>query len=155
MSYERQKLDLLRHPKDLKILLEMFTFAAFMPLLLRFYSLDRFFSLITPNPERHCNSISLVAVKRIIQLGVFLLKRDRLFLKNTCLRRSLLLYYFLRKNGIEVRIHFGVKKRDGYLAGHSWLTRDGNLLADQGGLGGIFTPIVSYPKHIEPTLIKR
>jgi hypothetical protein len=142
-------IELLRHPKNFKILLEMFAFAAATPLLLRVYSLDRFLGLITPSPKCHDGSISQLAVDRIIGLGVLLLKRNRLFLRNTCLKRSLLLYYFLRKNGIEVKIHFGVQKRAGYLAGHSWLTRNGNLLADEGRFGEAFTPIASYPKHVE------
>lgn len=139
-------IELLRHSKNLKILLEMFTFAAMMPLLLKFYSLERVLGMITPHEKGHPGNISHASIERIVNLGILLLKRNRLFLKNSCLKRSLLLYYFLRKNGITVRIHFGVKKLDGYLAGHSWLTQNGNLLADKERYGEIFTPIVSYPK---------
>lgn len=140
-----------KQSKNLKILLEMFAFLAATPLLMRFYSLDQFLSLITPSPKRHCNSNSQSTSSRINQLGSFLLKRDCLFLKKTCLKRSLLLYYFLRKNGIEVQIHFGVKKCGSYLAGHSWLTLKGNLFMDKKRVAVAFTPIISYPKHIEPS----
>jgi Transglutaminase-like superfamily len=143
-------IDLLRHPKNLKTLLEMLAFAAVMPILLKFYSLERFLGIITPSTKRQPDHIPNTCTEMIIHLGIQLLKRNRLFLKNSCLKRSLLLYYFLRKHGIEVYVHFGVKKIDGYLAGHSWLTQDGNLLADKGRYGEAFTSIISYPKHIEP-----
>jgi hypothetical protein len=138
-------IELLRHPKNLIILLKMFTFAAVIPVLMKFYSLERILGIITPSNKERPKDVSHVSAKKIVRLGMFLLKRNRLFLKNSCLKRSLLLYYFLRKNGIEVNIHFGVKKRGGYLAGHSWLTKDGNLFADLERHSKAFTEVLSFP----------
>ena len=148
-------IELLRPLKNLKVLLEMFTFAALIPLFLKCFSLKRVLSMITPSAKYKPNDALDLSAERIIQLGVLLLKRNRLFLKNTCLKRSLLLYYFLRKNGIEVRIHFGVKKLKGYLAGHSWLTQNGNLIADKERHGKTFTPIVSYPESVQTLNFQR
>lgn len=142
---------LLRHPRNVKIFLEMFAFAAVMPLLMKLYSLERVLGIITPRAKGRRNHASHARTEILVQLGVLLLKRNRLFLKNSCLKRSMLLYYFLRKHGVEVCIHFGVKKLDGYLAGHSWLTQNGTLLADKERYGEAFTPIVSYPKQVEPS----
>lgn len=143
--------ELLKQPTNLRLLIEMFVFAVAIPLLMKVYSLDRFLNLITPSPRRYCNSNSQSTIASIRRLGTLLLNRDSLFLRNTCLKRSLLLYHFLRKNGIEVQIHFGVRKCGSYLAGHSWLTQKGNLFAGESRFAVAFTPIISYPKHIEPS----
>lgn len=42
-----------------------------------------------------------------------------------CLKRSLVLYKFLRENGIEVKINIGIKKETKNIHGHAWLTLDG------------------------------
>lgn len=48
--------------------------------------------------------------------------------RNTCLRRSLILYSLLRANGTNVIINFGIRKdKKGKLRGHSWLTLDGKV----------------------------
>lgn len=40
---------------------------------------------------------------------------------NSCLKKSLLLYYFLNREGIPTRICFGIKKNEENLCGHSWI----------------------------------
>lgn len=141
-------LELLRQRQNLQMLLEMLAFAAVTPLLLKFCSLERVLGMITPREKKRFGGASHTSTERIVHLGVLMLARNRLFLKNSCLKRSLLLYHFLRKHGVEVCIHFGVKKIGDYLAGHSWLTHYGNLLADKERYGEVFTPIVSYPKTV-------
>lgn len=42
-----------------------------------------------------------------------------------CLRRSLLRYYFLRRAGLPVVIHFGARRLGDDIAGHAWLTLHG------------------------------
>ena len=39
-----------------------------------------------------------------------------------CLRRSLLRYHYLRRNGLPVVIHFGARRLGDDIAGHAWLT---------------------------------
>ena len=148
-------IELLRHSKNLETLLKMSIFAALMPLLLKCYSLERVLGMITPNIKGRQGVTSPASVESIVRLGVLLLKRNRLFLKNSCLNRSLLLYYFLRKDGIEVQIHFGVKKLQGYLTGHSWLTQNGNLLIDKKRHVEDFTTIISYPESVQTIKFQR
>jgi hypothetical protein len=62
----------------------------------------------------------------------------------TCLVRSLVLYRLLRSGGVAVQIHFGVRKVDGRLAGHSWLTHQGRRLAEP-SMGREFSEIYAYP----------
>ena len=69
-------IELLRHPKNLKILLEMFTFAAAMPVLMKCYSLERVLSMITPSVKGQPEDLSHAASEKIVHLGVLLLKRN-------------------------------------------------------------------------------
>jgi len=54
-----------------------------------------------------------------------------------CLRRSLLRYYFLRRAGLPLVIHFGARRLGDAIAGHAWLTLDGQ-------------PYHEEPKNIQP-----
>ena len=50
----------------------------------------------------------------------------------TCLKRSLLLFYFLQKWGIQAEFHLGVRYEAGQLSdGHAWLTLDGNIVYEK------------------------
>lgn len=136
---------LLGQRQNLKLLLEMFAFAAVMPILMKCLSLERILSMLTPCEKEQTQNTSRASIKRIVRLSLLLLNRNRFFLKNSCLKRSLLLYYFLRKHGVNVQIHFGIKKHDDRLNGHSWLTQDGNLLADHEQHRRAFTEVLSFP----------
>lgn len=48
----------------------------------------------------------------------------------TCLRRSLLLWWFLRREGIHSMIRFGVRKWNGGLAAHAWVEYEGTIAND-------------------------
>lgn len=46
----------------------------------------------------------------------------------TCLRQALVLSWLLRRRGVPTSIHVGVARRDGRLAAHAWLERDGEVI---------------------------
>ena len=48
----------------------------------------------------------------------------------TCLRRSMLLWWFLRRDGIQSHICFGVRMTGRVLSAHAWLEWDGIVLND-------------------------
>lgn len=137
--------ELLYQRQSLKILLEMFAFAAVMPILMKCFSLEHILSMLTPCEKEQTENAPRASIKRLVSLSLLLLNRNRLFLRNSCLKRSLLLYYFLGKHGVNVQIHFGIKKLDDRLAGHSWLTQDGNLIADREQHRRAFTEVLSFP----------
>ncbi len=50
-------------------------------------------------------------------------------LRPSCLRRGLTLYYFMRRSGLDVSLHFGARHSNGVLVeapGHCWLEKDGH-----------------------------
>ena len=46
--------------------------------------------------------------------------------RTTCLKRAGVLYFLLRRSGVAVELHIGVKRdAQGSFAAHAWLMRDG------------------------------
>ena len=43
------------------------------------------------------------------------------FLWSNCLRRSLVLWFLLCRQGIESKLHIGVKQEEGQFAAHAWV----------------------------------
>ena len=69
--------------------------------------------------------------------------RSRFFPKQ-CLRQSLALYRTLCQMGYAVEIHFGVMKDSRNFHGHSWVTMQGEPVADT-ARSDIFKIVYSYP----------
>lgn len=63
-----------------------------------------------------------------------------------CLRRSLLRYYFLRRAGLPVAIHFGARFKDKReIGGHAWLTLNGEPYAEHSENYLGFAVMYTYP----------
>jgi hypothetical protein len=62
-----------------------------------------------------------------------------------CLRRSLLRYYFLRRAGLPLVIHFGARRLGDDIAGHAWLTLDGLPYYERPEHIQVHTHMWSYP----------
>lgn len=52
------------------------------------------------------------------------------FYKATCLRKSLLVWGFMRRQGIQGRICFGVRMIEGRLEAHAWVEYQGIVIND-------------------------
>lgn len=68
-----------------------------------------------------------------------------------CMRRSLTRYYFLRREGLPVHVHFGARfvngKPDREITGHAWLTLDGKPYYEPSKNWRGFTVMLSFPKE--------
>jgi hypothetical protein len=82
-------------------------------------------------------------VQRIVWLCRLPLFRAPLF-PRPCLRQSLALYYALSRSGYAVTIHFGVRKEEDVLQGHSWVTVQGIPVAERTPVGA-FHVVYMYP----------
>lgn len=67
-----------------------------------------------------------------------------------CLRRSLTRYYFLRRAGIPVTVHFGAKlvpQNDSRkIAGHAWLSQNGRPYFEDEENWRDFTVMLTWPE---------
>jgi hypothetical protein len=79
-------------------------------------------------------------VVRVCHLRCF---RPPLF-PRACLRQALALYYMLRRLGYPAAIHFGIHKAEEALHGHSWVTVQGQIVAESMPVEA-FHEVYSYP----------
>lgn len=124
--------------------LDLVLWLLWVPLILRIHTVPTLFKRLThadkPNNEMPIELEDAVGiVTRICNLRVF---RARIFPK-LCLRQSLALYRTLSRMGYPVQIHFGVNNDENGFHGHSWVTVEGEPVADT-ARSGIFKVIYSY-----------
>lgn len=67
--------------------------------------------------------------------------------RRTCLRRSVVLYYLLRRAGRDAVLHLGVRRdAAGVLDAHAWLSRDGTpLLEPPASQADSYRILASFP----------
>ncbi|MCI0398579.1 MAG: lasso peptide biosynthesis B2 protein [Chloroflexi bacterium] len=91
-------------------------------------------------------------IRDLADLATLLERRSPL---GVCLRRSLTRYYFLRRAGLPVAVHFGARfvdgKPDRAITGHAWLTLDGKAYYEPGVNWRGFTVVFSFPPNDEET----
>jgi hypothetical protein len=124
--------------------LDLVLWLFWLPLILRVYSFPTLLKRLALD-EKHKNKTPIELkdavgiVTRICNLRVF---RPPFFPK-LCLRQSLALYRTLSRMGYPVQIHFGVINDENGFQGHSWVTLEGEAVADT-ARSGIFKVVYSY-----------
>ena len=58
----------------------------------------------------------------------------------TCLTRSLLLVWLLRRHGMTCELRIGVQLREGVFRAHAWVERDGMPVNDRADVAADFAP---------------
>jgi hypothetical protein len=107
---------------DFPLLLQMFLFAAAVPVLFRLklarlqWLLGRVPMGARADPAR---------IQAIFRCMTVVLRRGPPLVRQGCLTRGLTIYYFLRRAGVDVDLCFGAGRLDGQFAAHCWLERDG------------------------------
>ncbi|MDZ7859133.1 MAG: lasso peptide biosynthesis B2 protein [Candidatus Krumholzibacteriota bacterium] len=127
------------------LVLHIFSFMLILPFMIKIFKIHKLVSIITPGKTHYPdNSLTLERV-------IYLCRRIQLILtkigiKYSCLKRSLLLFRFLRYYGQPVIINFGVKWEDGNLTGHSWLSLNGKPYMEPDGKVEEFSLFFSIPE---------
>ena len=145
----------LRHSRREQLLakfvlgLDLFLWLCRLPVMLRIHTVQMLLESVAGGQRRGGDmpmefSDVVGLVTQLCNLRPF---RSRFFPK-LCLRQSLALYRTLTQMGYPVEIHFGVKKNDKILFGHSWLTLRGEVVADTAP-NVIFKAVYSYPAAAE------
>jgi hypothetical protein len=124
--------------------MRIFGLITLLPIMVKYLSIPTLLKALTPGNNKSGQNLSVDSlIEKIVKYTDYILGYNRLVYKNTCLKRSLVLYHFLRKYGIEVHICLGVKKGESLgeidsekiLQGHAWLTYDGNIFLEKNFLG--------------------
>jgi hypothetical protein len=115
-----------------------------LPALLHVHTIPSLLKHLTARKKQQARpvpnlNVAVGIVIRVCNLRVF---HARLFPK-TCLRQSLTLYRTLSRMGYPVQIHFGVINNENGFQAHSWVTVEGETVADT-ARSGIFKVVYSY-----------
>ena len=133
-------------PPSAFLFLRLLLFIAVSPLLLR-VNLPRLLALL--EPRALSTGWDPLKVERIIRYTDALLVGRGPLPRQSCFRRAVTLYYFLRREGMELGICFGVSPSAEGLAGHCWLVKDGEPYLERGDPRAVFTPTYSFPQRLE------
>jgi hypothetical protein len=95
--------------------------------------------MLTPRDLKVYQHLELENLKdKTVKFTDYILSRNSLASENTCLKRTLVLYHFLRKMGMDVHVCFGVKydtlsdsKAQKKLEGHAWLLYHGDIFLER------------------------
>jgi hypothetical protein len=111
----------------------------FLLSLFRYQDLYNFLKDRIPLKERLPQDIAILQAIEMAEV-VELAARRRL-VNATCLRRSLVLWYLLRREGIDSNLRFGVRKAAAEIMGHAWVEIEGSVINDDESITKQFTPM--------------
>jgi len=125
--------------EEIWLFIRIFLLVTVLPAMLRLFSLPMLMEMLTPRDLRVCKDQDSESRDKIVKFADYLLNRNFWIFRSTCLKRSLILYHFLRKLGINLHVCFGVKyngklpdrKTQKKLEGHAWLFYNGNIFLER------------------------
>lgn len=128
------------------LFLRMATLATLTPLLMR-GRLDRVsrWLTVTPTTLPPAPWSQEVELARRLRCMAVLMAVGRPLLQPRCLTRGVTLYYFLRRSGLPVELHFGVQQRNTSFTGHCWLVLAGQPFAEPGDPTVAYTTVYKLP----------
>jgi hypothetical protein len=119
------------------------------PLLFKALPLPAFMKIVTPRPRTPGSLPENRERFELINTYItVILKRNPDNIGRMCLRRSLVLYRYIRLSGVPAQFCLGVKKDQDGLIGHAWVEIDGNHYLDYQEDKEYFVTF-SYPEAIK------
>ncbi|MBI5664180.1 MAG: lasso peptide biosynthesis B2 protein [Nitrospirae bacterium] len=126
--------------EDVGLFLQIFFLITILPLLVKFMTVPQLMKTLTPKNLKDNSKCDLNEMRdKIEKYTLYILSKDFWMYKNICLKRSLVIYHFLRKYGMYVTICFGVRyinERPGNaeikkMEGHAWLVYNGDIFLEK------------------------
>jgi Transglutaminase-like superfamily len=111
-------------PSNAFLFFRVFLFAAAVPYLLRL-KLARRAAILEPGREPW--PVDPDRIRKIAAYTEMAIGRGRPLVRPGCLTLGLTRYYFFRRAGMDVSLHFGMGRigKENEFVGHCWLVRDG------------------------------
>ena len=139
-----RKLRFAANPAEVFVVARAAAVLAAIPPLLKFVDIEKIVRTLTPARPR----AGAAALPR--ERVTYLCHRTfgfagRMSYRPNCLRRALVQYHCLRLHGVPAVLQFGVKRNEGALAGHCWLTVDGTLYDERADMVSQFTQMFALP----------
>jgi hypothetical protein len=100
-----------------------------------FYRLKRAMEWLSPRQSVDTPASETGTLERAREIArIVAIAAEHGVYKATCLRRSLLVWWFLRREGIQSRICFGVRTSHDKLEAHAWVEYHGIVVNDSGSV---------------------
>lgn len=125
--------------KDVFLFIRIFFFITILPVLIKVLTIPQLMQTLTPRTKRFNKKRGIHdRENRIVTYTDYILSRNFWIYKSTCLKRSLTLYHFFRRLGIDAQICFGVRRkkdlpdltRNQDIEGHAWLLNNGEFFRE-------------------------
>src|SRR5262245_51547112 len=125
-------------PADRWLLLEAVVLVAAIKTSLRIFSVRRVHQVLRAClPQRQSSPLprSVTDGDRVRELSRIVDRASRHTVANTCLHRSLALWWLLGRRSIESDLRLGARRRNGRFEAHAWVEYGGEIVNDDGGEG--------------------
>lgn len=118
------------------LFLRIFFLITILPFLIKLLSMPQLMKTLTPETKKFNGELNCRKLKdKIVKYTDYILSRNFWVYKSSCLNRSLTLYHFLRKLGIDIQICFGIRYKKYFtdttgkkkIEGHAWLLHNGEF----------------------------
>ncbi len=130
-------------PKDSLLLGRVFGVLTILRLLLPCVKLNRILGWLAP--PQIPPVADLCTLQKTARYVDGLLRRLPAHHRGICLPRSLALYHFATRCGFPVQFHCGVRRVEGQLQGHAWLSLHGKSFLESGDPSQIYAITFSFP----------
>lgn len=130
--------------KDYLLFLYIISVISALTPLIRIFKLPRLLKILTPASDKPQKWLT-GKEEQVKNYTDKVLGFEKFIYKKNCFKRTLSLYYFLRRSGIPVVVNLGVRKVKDKLEGHGWLTLDGKPFWEKNENPLNFEVIYSYP----------
>jgi len=126
--------------EEVGLFLQIFLLITILPVLVKLMTVPQLMKILTPKKSKLNRKCDLDEIRdKIEKYTLYILSRDFWIYKNICLKRSLILYHFLRKYGMYVTVCFGVRYKNEQsgivevkkMEGHAWLLYNGDIFLEK------------------------
>ena len=133
-------------PRERWLVVRLGSWLVVLPALIRALSLDRLARVM--EASRRSGRGDGIDPDRIVDLTRTVVAQHPTRAHRACLPRSLLLYRYLGRAGVDVRLRIGVSMEGGDLAGHSWVEVDGRPVGEPADPATAFRTVLAYPAEV-------
>jgi hypothetical protein len=138
MTILRKLRDNFNSSQDVLSFMQVFLLITVLPILVKMVALPRLMKFLSRSSRGAGIGNKEVYKNKIVKFTDYLLARNFWIYRNTCLKRSLVLYHFLHPVVPELGICFGVRVEEDAvcdnqkrLDGHCWLVRNGEVFLEK------------------------
>ena len=96
---------------------------------------------LSPIQAESAHSLADADIVRLVRMVNVAANRG--IVRVTCLRRSLAIWWLLRRRGVASEIRIGVRREQDLFMAHAWVERDGLVLNDRADIAQSFAVLAS------------